>query len=124
MDMNSGRIAAIVIGSTASLLFVYVFALVCKMKLDMRFREREDVEREDVKPEPSVKDTSILRTDETLNANTERPISRSNLAQEIDGRMNPGVELEVDRIPREMDSNEPVGHELAVRNSHISELPC
>ena len=118
MDLNSGRIAAIVIGSTASLLFVYVFALVCRGKLNMHSRIRKDV-----KPVSSVKDTSILRNAETVNPNMQKAISRSNWTQEIDGHMYPGEELEATRNPREMDSNEPVGHELADRSSHISELP-
>lgn len=118
MDLNSGRIAAIVIGSTASLLFVYVFALVCARKLNMHSRIREYV-----KPESSVKDKSILHNDETVNANMQNAISRSNQTQEIDGHMCPGKELEATTNPQEMNSNELVGHELADRNSHISELP-
>ena len=118
MDLNSGRIAAIVIGSTASLLFIYVFALVCRGKLNMQSRIREFV-----KLVSRVKDTSTLR-DETVNAKVQNAISMSNQIQEIDGHMHPGEELEATRNPREMDSNEPVGHELADRNSIISELPC
>lgn len=119
MDLNSGRIAAIVIGSTVSLLFVYVFALVCRGKLNMHSRIRKDV-----KPVSSVEDTSIPRNAETVNANMQKATSRCNWTQEIDGRMFPGEELEATINPREMDSNEPIGHELADRNSHISELPC
>ena len=118
MDLNSGRIAAIVIGSTASLLFVYVFALVCARKLNIHSRIREYV-----KPESSVKDKSILHNDETVKANMQNAISRSNQIEEIDGRMFPGEELEATMNLREMDSNELIGHELADRNSHISELP-
>ena len=80
--------------------------------------------REVGKPESSVKKTSILHGDETWDAHTQRTNSRSKQVQEIDGRMHPGEELETTRIPGEMDSNEPVGHELAVRRSDISELPC
>ena len=79
--------------------------------------------REYVKPESSVKDKSILHNDETVNANMQNAISRSNQTQEIDGHMCPGKELEATTNPQEMNSNELVGHELADRNSHISELP-
>lgn len=75
------------------------------------------------KPGLNVKDTPFLHEDETLNANTPRTISRSSGAHEIDGRMYPGIELEVNKVPGEMSSNEEVGHELAVSHSQISELP-
>lgn len=75
------------------------------------------------KPESSIKDTPFLHKDETLNVNTSQTISRSSGTYEIDGRMYPGIELEVNKDPGELSSNEEVGHELAVLHLQISELP-
>lgn len=117
--LNSGRVAAIIIGSTASLLFIFFFfAFICKRKLTPHFGTKVLG-----KPELSVKNIPFLHEDETLNANTPRNITRSRGAHEIDGRMYPGIELEVNKVPGEMSSNEEVRHELAVSHSQISELP-
>ena len=116
--LKSGHIAAIIIGSIGSLLFIIFFAFVCKRKLTPHFWTRLLG-----KPELSVKDKPFLHEDETLNATPPRTISMSSGAHEIDGHMYPGIELEVNRLPKEMSSNEEVGHELAASHSQISELP-
>lgn len=74
-------------------------------------------------PEWSVKDTQFLQEDKALNADTPGISSTGSGLHELDGRMYPGLELEVYRTPGEMSSNEEIGHELAVSNSQISELP-
>ena len=116
--LDSGRIAVIIIGSIASLLIIFILAFVCRGKLSTQFRTR--VLR---RPALSVKDKQLLYEDEIWNANTPRPISRNSGAHEIDGRMYPGIELETKRTTKELSSNEEVGHELAVSNLDLYELP-
>ena len=74
-------------------------------------------------PEWSLKDTPFLQEDKALNADTPRTFSKGSGLHELDSRMYPGLELEVYKTPGEMSSNEETGHELAVSNSQISELP-
>lgn len=115
--MDSGRLAAIVIGSIAGLVLVFAFAFVYKKRITTNPQIRLEA------PEWSVKDTSFLQENKALNAGTPRSFSRASGLHELDSRMYPGLELEAWRAPGEMSSNEETGHELAVSNSQISELP-
>ena len=116
--LNSGRVAAIVIGSTASVLFILFVALVCKRKITAHYKARALG-----KPGLSEKDTLSLHEDETSNARTPGTERRSDEVHEIDGHVYPGIELPANKVLREMHSNEEVGHELAGSNQQISELP-
>ena len=114
--MDSGRLAAIVIGSVAGLLLIVSFAFVCKKKITTHSKTR-------VGTEGSVNDTSFLQEGKALNADTPNTSSRASELHELDSRLYPGLELEVYRAPGEMSSNEEIAYELAVWNPRISELP-
>lgn len=115
--LDSGRLAAIVIGSIVGLLLIASFAFVCKKKILTHSKNRVGT------PEWSVEDTSFLQEGKALNADTPRTFSRPSGFYELDSRTYPGVELEVYRTPGEMSSNEETAQELAVPKSRISELP-
>ena len=116
--LKPGRVAAVVIGSTASLLFIFFVALVCKRKIIARFKARAVG-----KPELNEKDILFLHEDKTSNARTPGTEHRSEKVHEIDGHLCLGIELPANKVLREMNSNEEVGHELAGSNPQISELP-
>ena len=75
------------------------------------------------KPELAADDAPFHPRNESSSVKVPELDGNSNTRQETDNSICPGVELEASRDKQEMKSNEEVGHELAMPNLQVSELP-
>ena len=75
------------------------------------------------KPKLAANDAPFLHGDESSNIKIPELDGSSNKKQELDSSICQGVELEASGDIHEMKSNEKVGHELAMPNVQVNELP-
>ena len=75
------------------------------------------------KPELAADDAPFLHGNESSNVKVPELDGSSNIKEEMDNSICPGAEVEAGRDIQEMKSNEEVGHEMAMPNLQISELP-
>ena len=75
------------------------------------------------KPKLAADDAPFPHGDESSNVEMPELDGSSDKKQELDSSICPGVELEASRDIQEMKSNEEVGHELAMPNLQVNELP-
>lgn len=116
--LNPGRISGIVVGSVVGLLIIGVLAFIGKRKLTTMLGMEWHG-----KPELAADDAPFLQGNESSNVKVPELDGSSNNKQEMDNSICPGAEVEPGRDIQEMKSNEEVGHELAMPNLQISELP-
>ena len=116
--LSPGRISGIVVGSIIGLLIIGVLAFIGKRKLTTKLGTEWHG-----KPELAADDAPFRPGNESSNVKLPELDGNSNTRQETDNSICQGVELEASGDIQEMKSNEEVGHELAMPNLQVSELP-